>query len=697
MPKDPTFLGTVQDVQGATISIELSEDTITGLAFINGHGYRIGQVSSFVRIPIGYIDLFGIVSQVGASALPESLSLSELHGHRWMTIQLIGESYQRGEFKRGLSQFPTIGDTAHIVTEQDLARIYGRPDAPNFVKIGHLASAESIPALIDINKLVTRHSAIVGATGAGKSTTVAGLLLSLSNKNKYPSARIIIIDIHGEYSAALNDHSTVFRINPNVEKNEEPLFVPYWAMTFDELLPITLGSLDDASRGALLEKIMSIKLAAIESQQMSEISSNNLTVDTPVPFSVHKLWFDLHCLINATHTAPPTGQCADTMAFELNEEGKPVQAGDPMGVIAPKFKTQNQASGADKIYLSSSALNIRRSLEGLASRLRDPRYDFLFRPGPWASDEKGRTEEDLDSLIKKWIGGSQPITILDLSGVPGTILTNLVGALLRIVYDALFWGRNLSEGGRERPLLVVLEEAHVYLGQHDTGPAASIVKKIVKEGRKYGIGAMIVSQRLSEIDSTILSQCGTIFSMRLSNPSDRAHVTGTAPDNLEGMFNSLPILRIGEAIIVGEAVHLPARSIIDPPSANRRPDSSDPLVYGDDRNVPGGWNREKVPNDYPEMVAMWRKQEYRSPSVKSAEIDKNGGKKTMNRIPVDSSNIVSIGYYQETQTLEVEFHKGRVYQYFDVPQVVYEEFIVADSKGKYLATQIKGNYRYARV
>jgi hypothetical protein len=613
MPKDPALLGIVQDVQGATISIELSEDTIPGLAFINGHGYRIGQVASFVRIPIGYIDLFGIVSQVGASALPERLASSELHGRRWMTVQLIGESYQRGEFKRGLSQFPTIGDTAHIVTEQDLARIYGRPDAPNFVKIGHLASAESIPALIDINKLITRHSAVVGATGAGKSTTVAGLLLSLSDKASYPSARIIIIDIHGEYSAALRDHATVFRINPDINKNEEPLFVPYWAMTFDELWPITLGLLDDPSRGGLLEKIMSLKLAATELYPKSEIFSNNLTVDTPVPFSIHQLWYDLHCQMNATHTAASSGQSMNTMAFELDNEGKPVQKGDPMKVIAPKFKPQSQAPGTEKIYLSASTLNFRRPLESLASKLRDPRFDFLFRPGPWTPNIDGQTNEDLDSLLKKWIGGSQPITILDLSGVPTSILTNLVGALLRIVYDALFWGRNLSEGGRERPLLIVLEEAHVYLGQSEVGPGATIVKKIVKEGRKYGIGAMIISQRPSEIDATILSQCGTIFSMRLSNPSDRAHVTGTVSDNLEGLFSSLPILRIGEAIIVGEAVHLPVRTIIDPPPANRRPDSSDPLVY--DNKGPGGWNRRKEKSDYKEMVTMWRKQEYRSPRI----------------------------------------------------------------------------------
>lgn len=687
MLKDPTFLGTIQDVQGATISIELAEDTIPGLLFINGHGYRIGQVASFVRIPIGYIDLFGIVSQVGASALPERLASSDSHGRRWMTVQLIGESYQRGEFKRGLSQFPTIGDTAHIVTEHDLARIYGRPDEPNFVKIGHLASAESIPALIDINKLITRHCAVVGATGAGKSTTVAGLLSSLSNKKVYPSARIIIIDIHGEYSSALKDHSIVFRINPNVEKNEKPLYVPYWAMTFDELLPITLGLLDDTSRGGVLEKIMSLKQAILEIQPELKESLRDITVDTPIPFSIHQLWYDLYCQVNATHTAPPTGQSVSTMAFELDSEDKPVQNGDPLKVVAPKFKPQNQAAGAEKIYLSASSLNIRRPLDSLASKLRDPRFDFLFRPGPWTPHVDGQTECDLDSLLKNWIGAKQPITILDLSGVPASILMNLVGALLRIIYDALFWGRNLSEGGRERPLLVVLEEAHVYLGQNEVGPATIIVKKIVKEGRKYGIGAMIVSQRPSEIDQTILSQCGTIFSMRLSNPSDRAHIIGTVPDNLDGLFSSLPILRIGEAIVVGEAVHLPVRTIIDPPPVNRRPDSCDPLVF--DSKIPGGWNRTSERNDYEEMITMWRKQEYRSTNIKV--------NKDMNMIPVSSSNIARIGYDQATQILMVEFLKGSLYQYFDVPLAVYEGFIAAESKGKYLATQIKGIYRYARV
>ncbi len=178
-----------------------------------------------------------------------------------------------------------------------------------------------------------------------------------------------------------------------------------------------------------------------------------------------------------------------------------------------------------------------------------------------------------------------------------------MGALLRIVYDALFWARNTSEGGRERPLLVVLEEAHAYLGRDDSGAAAIAVKRIVKEGRKYGVGAMVVSQRPAEIDPTILSQCGTIISLRLSNTADRSHVMGAVTDNLEGLLSMLPVLRTGEAIIVGEAVHLPVRTLISAPPPAMRPDSVDPLVF----NPEGvsGWNRKLIDADYKDIVEIW--------------------------------------------------------------------------------------------
>lgn len=619
MPNDPTFLGIVQDVQGSTVSISLDQDTVAGFTFIDGHGYRIGQIGSFIRIPLGYIDLFGIVSQVGASAVPEKLAGVEPYGYRWMKVQLVGEGQRRGEFKRGLSQYPTIGDQVHLVTEQDLARIYGRPGEPHFVQVGHLASAESIPALIDVNKLLARHSAVVGATGSGKSTTVAGLLASLSDQKLYPSSRIIVFDIHGEYSTALRDRASIFRVLPDKQAGEHPLCIPYWAMTFDELLSVTVGSLDDPSRGAVLEKITALKLTAVGKNSIKGVTKDSLTVDSPVPFSIHQMWFELHCEMASTHyEIQGVQQSQATWALETTSDGKPVEPGNALRVIPPKFRgIKNVAGDSEKIRLSVSRLNLQRQMESLASKLRDSRYDFLFRPGAWLPDMDGGVKQDLDSLLEDWIGGDKAVAILDLSGIPPSILSSLIGVLLRILYDSLFWARNLSEGGRERPLLVVLEEAHTYLSQGDTGPAAVAARKIVKEGRKYGMGAMMVSQRPSEIDSTMLSQCGTIFAMRLSNSTDRSHVTGAVMDNLHGLLDMLPVLRTGEAVIVGEAVHLPIRTMIDPPSKNRRPDSMDPLVYDD--QGPGGWNRLREKSNYGEVVEVWRQQNPKSPSIGSKE------------------------------------------------------------------------------
>lgn len=613
MGNDLTRLGTVEDVKGATIGVVLDESTKSGLAFVNGLGYRIGQLGSFVRIPIGYNDLFGIVSQVGASAVPERFAEHGAHGHRWMTVQLVGEGTRNGDFNRGLSQYPTIGDIVNLVTEDDLKKIYGRPDSPKYIKVGNLASSESIPALIDINKLIIRHSAIVGSTGTGKSTTVAGLLNTISRPGRFKSARIIVFDIHGEYADAMKEHANIFRINQNEKLNEFPLFIPYWALTFDELLSVTFGdNINDADRGGIIEKITEKKSESLKETARNGVNESTLNVDTPVPFSLHQLWYELHLLLKSTHLQAGN-QSLDTVAYEKDEDGNIIDQGDALEVRPPKCKAQ-----ADKkIFLSQSILNIRRPLEGLAYKLRDSRYDFLFRPGDWLPDIKGTPEKDLDELIEQWLGCEKPVTILDLSGVPREILNTLIGALLRIIYDSLFWARNIPEGGRERPLLVVLEEAHAYLGRKDVGPASQAVRRIVKEGRKYGISAMIISQRPSEIDSTILSQCGTFFAMRLTNTLDRSQVTSTVTDNLEGLFSMLPILRTGEAIIVGEAVHIPIRAMIDPPPKNRRPDSQDPIVYDDE--IPGGWNKEREPSDYSEVIELWRKQDPRSSHIKDLD------------------------------------------------------------------------------
>ena len=573
-------------------------------------------MGSFVRIPIGFIDLFGVISQVGAGAAPENLVDQEPYGKRWIMIQLIGEGGVADRFQRGISQYPNIGDTVHLVTEKDLSRIYGRPELPNYVSIGKLAGAESIPALVDINKLLSRHVAIVGSTGAGKSTTVAGILRNISGDDKFKSARIVLLDVHGEYGSALRDRASVFKVNANTDRNEHPLYIPFWAMNFDELLEVTFGKMGDAERAAVLEKVVDLKAKSLSDNPRDGVSVDNLTVDSPVPFSIHQLWFELHCLVYATHFQSGN-QNSDTMAYELDDDGNKVEPGDAQKVIPPKF-LPHTSGGTDRVFLSQSPLNLRRPLENLASKLRDPRFGFLFRPGEFAPNLTGKPRQDLNVLLKEWLGNRR-ITILDLSGVPNSVMQELIGALLRVIYDTLFWARNLSEGGRETPVLIVMEEAHSYLNSDENRSSAAIaVERIFKEGRKYGIGAMVVSQRPSEISTTVLAQCGTFIAMRLTNSIDRSHVTGAVTDGMSVLLEDLPILRTGEAVLVGEAVHLPIRAEVTPPPVAFRPDSIDPLVYvpkaiDESPEAPGGWDRPREESDYKDVLTVWRKQDPESP------------------------------------------------------------------------------------
>ena len=614
MKTDPSFIGTVQDVMGSTVTVALTNETITGVCFISGECYRIGQVGSFVRIPIGFIDLYGLVSQVGAGAAPMNDLDSSPYGNRWLQIQLVGERVRGGQFERGVSQHPTIDDRVHIVTEKDLRAIYGPSDPVDFVSIGHLASAESIPAYVDINKLITRHSAIVGSTGCGKSTTVAGLLNSLSNASQYPSARILALDIHGEYSKALGESANVFKIGADLGKGEKELQIPFWALNFEEMTKFAFGNLDNAKYATISDWVMKLKRESLNNHPIKGIDSTNITVDTPTPFCLHKLWYELYKKDFMTIVPRPGGASDEVDPAYAKDDHENDLVGDAMSVIPPTYRTvKTTGPAAERVQWGREPIGIRQQLATLGSKLKDPRYDFICNPGDWKPDIDGKINSDLDSLIQGWIGNTKPVTILDLSGIPSSILNDIIGAVLRILYDAVFWGRNLPEGARERPLMLILEEAHTYLGKDNSGSAALAVKRIAKEGRKYGVGMMVVSQRPSEIDTTILSQCGTTIAMRLANTTDRGHVTGAASDNLKGLFEMLPILRTGEAIIVGEAVSLPIRTIIDPPPSDRRPDSTDPKVasHGSKEEGfegPGGWNQKREQEDYKPIIHQWRTQ-----------------------------------------------------------------------------------------
>lgn len=584
---DPTFLGSVSSVSGATVSVRLAESLSSGLAMINGHTYRVGQVGSFVRIPLGYQSLYGVVSEIGAELAPGAAGGGiDADSGRWMKVELAGEAIG-GRFERGLSQHPNVNDAVHIVTQRDLLNIYG-DEREDQVPIGTLSSAENIAVRLSLDALVTRHSAVLGSTGSGKSTTVASLLRSIVQSGEsieQSGARVLLLDLHGEYSAALGDIANIFSATP--QPGERPLHVPFWALEAGDLLDFVAGGLSDNHLIAFTDKIQELKAASVAEKPMAGLDPSSLTVDSPVPFSLKKLWLDLIDFETMTFT----GQQRDVPAL--------VTPGDANTLTPPQYTPH--AMGAAGPYLNTAAKGIRRQLNLLRSRLLDRRYDFLLHPGPWEPDLGGTTEEDLDTLLKGWLGHEKPITILDLSGVPSAVLVRLIGSILRIVYDALYWSREKTEGGVLRPLLVVMEEAHRYVGPDSGNVASDVVKRIAKEGRKYGVGAMLVSQRPAEIDETILSQCGTLVALRLSNPADRSRVKGALPDNLAGLMDLLPVLRTGEAIISGEAARLPVRCRISLPPSDRMPESSDPLVSQ-------AWRKKRIAEGYDRVVASWRAQ-----------------------------------------------------------------------------------------
>jgi DNA helicase HerA-like ATPase len=217
----------------------------------------------------------------------------------------------------------------------------------------------------------------------------------------------------------------------------------------------------------------------------------------------------------------------------------------------------------------------------LLSRLRDSRYDFLFNPGDY---KDASSKCDLHDLLNLWIGGKKQLTILDLHGVSPEVLDVTVGLITRFIYDGMFWGHNETYTGKNRPLLLAYEEAHSYLNKSDTiSYSKSAVETVFKEGRKFGIGAMMISQRPSEISETILAQVGTFIALRLTNSGDQSIVKSSAPDNLISLIDLLPSLRTGEAIVVGEAIKIPSRVRIR---------LNIPRPASDDPKLVEGWSKD---------------------------------------------------------------------------------------------------------
>lgn len=587
-----TEVGEIISVTGNTITVQLSDTIKSNMPVIDGIVYRIGQIGSFLKVPLGYANLYGIVTQIGAAAIPEKLKeiveqdYSKLDNRQLLNMALIGEQYGR-KFERGVSQSPTTGDKVHLVTIKDLDIIYGGYDKNNSITIGNISISESLNAKIDLNKLISRHCAILGSTGSGKSNAVGVLLKAIADKD-FNSSRVLVIDPHGEYDSVLKGKSNVYKIRANDDNGEKELKVPFWALPFNELISVFSGSISDQNRDYIRTKIVETKIKAAKINSI-DIENELITADTPIPFSIRQLWFELDDFERQTYK-----ERAKPETITLKKI-----TGTPESLISNEYEPASAGGGSP--FLNNQAKGILGFLDSVRLRLKDSTYNFLFNPGDYEPDLKGVIKNDLSNLLFEWIGGKKPITILDLSGIPSEIVTPISGTLLKIIYDALFWGQNLPNGGKEQPLLIVLEEAHNYLKAGEDSISSRAVQCIAKEGRKYGVGLALVTQRPSELDETVLSQCGTIIALRMNNSKDRSHIRSAIQDELQTMIDLLPSLRTGEGIISGEGVKIPSR--VQFYKLANAPKGSDPKVSEK-------WMEEKNVRieDYNKLLSLWRNQ-----------------------------------------------------------------------------------------
>lgn len=568
METDITYLGKIIRVDSASVEVEICNSIPSAAPIVNGRLYKIGQIGTFVKIPIGNLRIYGIVASVSNTPLKAD-GIETLTGSRFLSVQLIGEKVGDGRFEKGVGTFPTINDEVHLVVEDDLHDIYGKKEGLGAIEIGKHSSSENLGVFVDIHKLILRHSAILGSTGSGKSNTTVSILKSILDG--YVGSRIILVDPHGEYASAFPD-AQVLRIGAA----ENSLCIPFWLMNFDELAYFLVGATpadDQRVEYRMFRELITNFKKENNKLRSGDVEKNFITADSPIPFNVRRVWYEMNWWLNATFNSSNK----DT---QIKENAIQVDSGDYDALKPAEFTPYKMGSEAP----FKSKHNEYYSYEKrLLARLRDSRFDFLFYPGDY-KDEK--SPKDLHDLLNVWIGSNRRLVILDLSGVPFEVLDITIGLITRFVYDSMFWGRNEEYTGKGRPILLAYEEAHAYLGKKDGNAYSRLaVEKIFKEGRKFGVGAMVISQRPSEISETILAQVGTIFALRLTNSGDQSIVNSSSPDNLSSLMSLLPSLRIGEAIVVGEAIEIPSR-------------------------VRVRLNKPRPTSDDPKLVEVWSKQHH---------------------------------------------------------------------------------------
>jgi DNA helicase HerA-like ATPase len=557
-----TLIGRVTEVHGNAITVALIDDEqgAPSIVTIRDEDVLIGQLGTYVAITQGQLTLLALITRMTeqertASALPGTAGHEPIalpYAQRTLSVAPVGTINRDGEIERGISTYPTTGAEVHALGADDLARFFTRYKNKGY-DVGELSSHPGMPVYLDPTPLFGRHTAILGQTGAGKSWTVATLVQRAVAI--MPHAHIIILDLHGEYYWKHKDGTTAsaFATESMRYIDARTLEIPYWLMTFTELCDLLIDRTEMSAHNQIA--VFRDTLNNLRSEEGRQLGLARTTIDTPIFFDLSKV----RQAIEAKNGLVPS-----------ESTGKPIR-----GALTGAFDN---------------------FLMRLDSRMNDVRYDFLLTPHTRTSSGT------LAGLLRDFVGlgdPKRPITIIDLSHVPFDVRPTVTAQIGRLAFEFNYWNPQY----REFPLLLICEEAHAYIPrttESQFSGARRSMERIAKEGRKYGVGLVLVSQRPHELSETVLAQCGTFLCLRITNPEDQAYVRALVPEAERDLVDILAGLRRGEALALGEAVPLPTRFRFHLPTPAPNSDDIDFFKY---------WSSGPEDLDIDEIVNRWRRQE----------------------------------------------------------------------------------------
>lgn len=498
-----------------------------------GHQFLISIVERITRLPA---DTIGAGEATEDETAPQPAEMQD-------TIRAVLVGTYRAKdgdagptFKRGADSCPQIDQPCHLIQGANLTAFMGvlSQDVPaaKALRLGNFAIDPTAEAVADGDRFFQRHAAILGSTGSGKSYTVAAIL-ERANTLSHPN--IILLDMHGEYASLAksetNGYAEYFKVaGPGdlAEPKAFSLFLPHWLLNREEMLSMLLDRSDDNAPNQAMRftnLVFEKKRESLEKKKLKEVLAS-FTVDSPVPYDLN---------------AVRDGLLTDDQAMVAGSSGR-----DKQGPWHGKLT---------------------RFISRLEAKVADRRYGFLFQP-PAATEDYDWLQKMAVTFLSASEGDRSGIKVVDFSEVPSDVLPTVASVFARVLYDVQFW----MDSDARTPVCLVCDEAHLYLPLRADADAASkraldTFERIAKEGRKYGFALLVVSQRPSDVSRTILSQCNNFIALRLTNEQDQSAVRSVMPDSMAGIADVLPLLDIGEAIVLGDSILLPSRIKLDKPQA----------------------------------------------------------------------------------------------------------------------------------